>query len=52
MWLSYYFCSLSICIYTECLNIQEADVTAINSTNNDVVFFCIANFKTVYNNNY
>ena len=29
MWLPYYFCSLSICIYTVCLNIRKTYVTTL-----------------------
>ena len=35
-----------------CLNIDGTHVTANNSTNNNVVFFPVSDFKIIYNNNY
>ena len=52
MWLPYYFCPLSICIYTGCLNIHGTHVTVNNSTNNYVVFFFVSDLIILYSNNY
>ena len=49
-WLPYYFCSLTICIYTRCLNIHGTHMAANNSTNNSVFFF--SDLKIEYEDNY
>ena len=36
---------------TGCLNIHETHVTANNSTNNNVVFFLLSDWKIAYFNN-
>ena len=35
-----------------CLTLHGTHMTAINSTNNNVVFFFVSNLKMIYNNNY
>ena len=39
-------------IYTGCLNIHGAHVTANHSTTNDIVFFFVSDLKILYHNNY
>ena len=51
-WLACYFCSFSLSIYTGCLNKHGTNVTAYNSTTNNMFFFCFRFENTITTINY